>query len=95
VLTTDPRVARDELSIGGFQFEKKLVEALRTRPGESRSHLEIHAVTFMAASWFTTATHLYLVEGRASLLDCFDEVVATCTRDLADAQLGPSRRRPR
>jgi len=95
VLTTEPRLARDELSIGGFQFEKKLVEALHTRPGESRSYLEIHAVTFMAASWFLTATHLYLVEGRASLLECFDEVVATCTRDLADVQLGPSRRRPR
>lgn len=95
VLTTEPRLARDELSVGGLQFEKRLVEALHTRPGESRSHLEIHAVTFMAASWFLTATHLYLVEGRASLLECFDEVVATCTRELADAQLDTSRRRPR
>lgn len=95
VLTTEPRLARDELSIGGLQFEKRLAEALRTRPGESRSYLDIHAGTLMATSWFLTAIHLYLVEGRASLLEYFDEVVATCTRELADAHLDPSRRRPR
>lgn len=84
VLTADPRLARDELSVGGFQFEKKIVEALRTRDGETRSYLEIHAVTFMAVSWFTTATHLYFIEGRPSLLDCYDEVVAACTAELAE-----------
>jgi hypothetical protein len=31
-----------------------------------------------------TAVHVYLTEGRPSLLACFDEVVATCTRDIAD-----------
>lgn len=95
MLTTEPRLARDELSIGGLQFEKRLVEALRTRPGEPRSYLDIHAVTFMAASWFVTAIHFYLVEGRASLLQYFDEVVAACTRELAAAHLDPSPRRPR
>lgn len=95
VLTTEPRLARDELSIGGLQFEKRLADALRTRPGESRSYLDIHAVTLMAASWFLTAIHLYLVEGRASLLEYFDEVVATCARELAEADLDPSRRRRR
>jgi AcrR family transcriptional regulator len=90
VLTTEPRLARDELSVGGFQLEKNLVEALRQRDGETRSYLELHAVTFMAASWMTTATHLYLVEGRPSLLACFDEVVATCAAQLADLDLaGP------
>lgn len=87
VLTTEPRLARDELSIGTFQFEKKLVEALQSREGETRSLLEIHTVSFMAAGWFTTATHLYFIEGRPSLLECFDEVVATCARDLADLPL--------
>jgi AcrR family transcriptional regulator len=82
VLSTEPRLAREELSVGGFLFEKKLVEALRTRDGETRSYLEIHAVTFMAASWFTTATHLYFTDGRSSLLECYDEVVAVCTREL-------------
>lgn len=85
VLTTEPSLAREELSVGGFQFEKKLVEALRRREGETRSYLEIHAVTFMAASWFTTATHLYLVEGRPSLLECLDLVVATCVRQVTDS----------
>ena len=70
-------------------FEKKLVEALQRREGETRSFLEIHAVAFMVASWFTTAAHLYLVEGRHSLLECFDEVVATCARGLADLPLDP------
>jgi AcrR family transcriptional regulator len=82
VLTTEPRLARDELSVGGFQFEKKLVEALRSRDGETRSDLEIHAVTLMAVSWFTTAVHLYFIEDRPSLLDCYDEVVAVCARSV-------------
>jgi AcrR family transcriptional regulator len=84
VLTTDPGVARDELSIGSFQVERKLTDALGGRAGETRSSLEIKAVTLMALSWFTTAAHVYLTEGRPSLLECFDEVVATCTRDIAD-----------
>ena len=87
VLTTEPRLARDELSIGTFVFEKHAIAALQQREGEHRSPLEIHAVTFMAASWFTTATHLYLVEGRPSLVGCFDEVVATCATALSHADL--------
>jgi AcrR family transcriptional regulator len=88
VLTTEPRLARDELSLGTFVFEKKAIAALQSRDGETRSHLELHAVTFMAASWLMTATHLYLVEGRRSLLECFDEVVAICVREVADSGLG-------
>jgi hypothetical protein len=91
VLTTEPRLARDELSVGTFVFEKKAIAALQSRAGETRSLLEIHAVTFMVASWFTTASHLYLVEGRRSLLECFDEVVAACARELADSPLAPKR----
>lgn len=87
ILTTDPRLARDELSVGSLVFEKKLVEALQRREGEIRPPLDVHAVTFMAASWFVTAIHLFLVEGRRSLLECFDEVVATCARELADLPL--------
>lgn len=88
VLTTEPGLAREELPVGGFQFEKKLVEALLRREGETRSYLEVHAVTFMAASWFTTATHLYLVEGRHSLRECLDQVVATCVREVTDSAGG-------
>jgi AcrR family transcriptional regulator len=91
ILTTQPRLARDELSVGGFLFEKKLVEALRDREGETRSYLEVHAVAFMAASWFTTATHLYFIEGRPSLLECYDEVVAVCARELAGWPLAEDR----
>lgn len=89
VLATEPRLAHDELSIGSFVFEKRLVDVLQGRAGESRSFLEINAVTLMATSWFTTATHLYLTEGRPSLLACFDEVVATCAREVAESPLDP------
>lgn len=47
----------------------KLGETLQRRVGETRSALEIKAVTLMAVGWFTAATHVYLVEGRPSLLD--------------------------
>ena len=33
--------------------------------------------------WMTTASHIYLVEGRSSLVKCFDEVVGTCTHAAA------------
>lgn len=85
---------KQKVAIGGLQSEKRLVEALHTRPGESRSYLDVHAVTFMAASWFLTPP-TSPIEGRASLLECFDEAVATYTRELAEAQLDPSRHRPR
>jgi AcrR family transcriptional regulator len=87
VLTTQPRLARDELSIGSLQFERKIAETLQRRVGETRSALETKAVTLMAVGWFTAATHIYLVEGRPSLLDCFDEVVASCLREIAESPL--------
>jgi AcrR family transcriptional regulator len=89
ILATDPRVARDELSVGTLQFEKKAAAALQERVGEARSALEIKAVTLMATSWFTAAIHLYLIEGRPSLVECFDEVVATCRRAITESPLGP------
>jgi AcrR family transcriptional regulator len=84
VLTTQPQLARDELSVGTGQLERKLAEALQDRDGETRSSLEIKAMTLMATAWFTTAVHIYLVEGRPSLLACFDEVVATCLEAATD-----------
>jgi AcrR family transcriptional regulator len=89
VLTTEPRLARDELSIGSLQFERKVAETLQQRAGETRSALEIKAVTLMATGWFTAAAHLYLIEGRPSLLECFDEVVVTCVREIAETPLVP------
>jgi AcrR family transcriptional regulator len=89
VLTTEPRLGSDDVSLGSFQFEMKLAEVLHRRSGETRSAAEIKAVTVMAASWFTAAVHLYLVEGRPSLVECFDDVVATCLRAVADSRLIP------
>jgi hypothetical protein len=40
----------------------------------------------MATTWFVTAIHIYLVEGRPSLVDCFDEVVATCRRAITGTE---------
>jgi AcrR family transcriptional regulator len=78
VLATEPRIAGKELSVGVRAFEKEVIAALERRSGEQRSTLEIHALTLMTFSWFVTAAHIYLMEGRASLVECFDEVVATC-----------------
>jgi hypothetical protein len=49
----------------------------------------------MAIGWMTTASHIYLVEGRSSLVKCFDEVVATSvhatTNDLGEKTAVTSR----
>lgn len=87
VLTTEPQLVSDELSVGTRQFERKLADTLRDRVGPARSDLEIKALTLMATSWFTTAAHVYLVEDRPSLLDCFDEAVAACRRELTQLSL--------
>lgn len=96
VLTTQPRPVTEQVSSGSRAFERGLVAALRERHGDRWSSLEIHAVTLMATGWFTTAAHLYLVEGRPSLVACFDETVATCVREGAALPLpapqSPSRK---
>jgi AcrR family transcriptional regulator len=89
VLTTEPRLGGDDVSLGSFQFELKLAEVLHRRAGATRSAAEIKAVTVMAASWFTAAVHLYFVEGRPSLVACFDEVVASCLRAVGETRLTP------
>jgi hypothetical protein len=38
----------------------------------------------MANDWLSTASHVYLTENRASLVACFDEVVAVCARAISD-----------
>jgi AcrR family transcriptional regulator len=80
VLATDPRIAGKELSVGSREFEKDVIATLLSRSGEQWSALQIHALTLMAFSWFMTAAHMYLTEGRPSLVGCFDEVVATCVQ---------------
>jgi hypothetical protein len=34
----------------------------------------------MAIGWFLSAVQAYLIEGRPSLVECFDEAVAGCLR---------------
>jgi AcrR family transcriptional regulator len=80
VLADDPDSTSNRLWAGVQAFQKTLVETLKTRLGEHVSTLEISAMTRMAVGWFITAAHIYLVEGRPSLVGCFDEVVATCVQ---------------
>jgi hypothetical protein len=56
---------------------------LRERLGDGVSSLEIHGLVLMAFGWFLTGLRVYLIEGRGSLVECFDEVVATCVRATA------------
>ena len=80
VLKTEPRFAYAQLSIGIRAFEKDLVATLEHRLGEQQSSLEVRALVLMSQAWFDTAIRVYLFEGRRSLVEYFDEVVATCVR---------------
>jgi AcrR family transcriptional regulator len=80
ILTTQPQLAGEQLALGGRAFEMNLVTALQNRHDAKGSSLEIQALTLMATGWLTTAAHVYLTEGRPSLVTCFDEVVAACVQ---------------
>ena len=80
VLKTEPRFAYAQLSIGIRQFEKDLLSVLENRLGQQRPSLETWTVVLMAQAWLDTAIRVYLFEGRRSLVEYFDEVVATCAR---------------
>jgi AcrR family transcriptional regulator len=82
VLALDPRFAGEELSIGLRAFEKTLIATLESRMSQRESSLEIQALTEMAESWFLTAVRAYFKQGRKSLLEYFDEVVAACARSI-------------
>jgi AcrR family transcriptional regulator len=89
VLKTQPRLAGTQFSLGMDPFEKSAIAALTGRLGEGHSAAEIRAVTLMALSWFISAVQAYLVEGRPSLVECFDEAVAACLRwDVTDLAKG-------
>jgi hypothetical protein len=78
VLDAEPEIAATQLSLASQTFQRAAVATLEDRTGLRASSLEIKAITLMAIGWMTTASHIYLVEGRSSLVKCFDEVVATC-----------------
>jgi AcrR family transcriptional regulator len=80
VLKTEPRFAYAQLSIGARAFEKDLVATLEDRLGAQQSSLEIWAVTLTAQAWLDTAIRVYLFDGKHSLVEYFDEVIATCVR---------------
>jgi hypothetical protein len=61
-------------------FEADVVATLDDRYSSHASLIELHALTKMACSWFVTAAHIYLVEGRRSLVRTFDEVVSICVQ---------------
>jgi len=84
VIESEPRLEGQVLSVGSRAFQYRVIAALQSRDGERRSLLEIHAATLMTFAWFTTAADIYLIEGRPSLVECFDEVAATCLSGSAD-----------
>jgi AcrR family transcriptional regulator len=79
VLDAEPEIAATQLSLASQTFQRAAVAALEERSGQQKSSLKVKALTVMAMGWMTTASHIYLVEGRSSLVKCFDEVVGTCT----------------
>jgi AcrR family transcriptional regulator len=83
VLDTEPEIAANQLSLASQTFQRAVVATLEERTGRQKSSLEVKALTMMALGWMTTASHIYLVEGRSSLVKCFDEVVDTCSHATA------------
>lgn len=91
VLTSESRFAGTQLWAGVREFQESVVATLEDREGRGLSALEIRALTLMACDWFLTAAHVYLTEGRDSLVACFDEVVAICVESTS-IDLLPRRR---
>jgi hypothetical protein len=89
VLALDPRFAGEQLSFGFRAFEKTLIATLESRIGQRETSLEIRALTEMAESWFLTAVRAYLKQGRLSLVEYFDEVVAACARSIGSDLVAP------
>jgi AcrR family transcriptional regulator len=89
VLAIDPRFATEQLNIGVRAFEDSLIATLQSRLSHRHSAQEILALTEMAEGWFVTAVRIYFRQGKRSLVEYFDEVVAACVRsacrDLAGA----------
>jgi AcrR family transcriptional regulator len=75
VLSTEPRLAGEQLWGGVRAFEADAVAILQRRPGAC-SAIELQVLTKTACNWLVTAAHVYLVEGRRSLVKTFDEVVS-------------------
>ena len=80
VLKTEPQFAYAQLSIGIRAFEKDLLSVLHHRLGQQQSSLEIWATVLMAQTWLDTAIRVYLFEGKSSLVEYFDQVVAASMR---------------
>ena len=80
VLGAEPEIVGSQLQLGIRAFQQQLVDVLEAPSIPDRSSVEIRSVTLMATGWFVTAAHVYLVENRPSLVDCFDEAVETCLR---------------
>jgi AcrR family transcriptional regulator len=85
VVATEPGLVSDAPAGGTGEFARRVVATLEAREGDQFSSLEINALTLMAINWFLTAAHIYLTEGRSSLLTCFDEVVSTCVQASASS----------
>jgi AcrR family transcriptional regulator len=80
VLASEPRLAGGQFSFGMGAFEKGVIATLSSHLGEERPSVEVRALTFMALGWVLSAVQAYLIEGRPSLVECFDEAVAGCLR---------------
>jgi AcrR family transcriptional regulator len=83
VLAAEPRFAGEQLFLGLRAFEANLVATLQSR-ARRHSLTEILALTEMAQGWFLTATRLYFKQGKRSLVEYFDEVVAACVQSSGD-----------
>ena len=80
VLAMEPRLAGEHFLLGYRGFEANLVITLESRAGNRHSAAKIVALTEMAEGWFLTAIRLYFKQGKRSLVQYFDEVVAACVQ---------------
>lgn len=78
------QVRAEEPSVAGLEFQRKLVGSLDGRGSAAYSLVELHALAEMVSGWFLTATRMYFKGERGSLVQCYDEAVAACVRDVVD-----------
>jgi AcrR family transcriptional regulator len=81
VLASNPRIAGQEFT-GTLRFKFDVLATLDERLDEW-SASEIYGLVLMAFGWFEAATSIYFKERNRSLVECFDEIVATCRRSIA------------
>jgi AcrR family transcriptional regulator len=84
VMAIEPRFAAEQFSTGFQTFEKHLMSVVQAKARKRYSPAEIQGLTAMAQGWFTSAVRMFFKQGEHTLVEYFDEIVASCVQSSAD-----------